>query len=251
MKCPSNVLIFGATSEIAMHFARIVVSNGASVYCIGRNPKKLNFLLDDLKVRAGKDQKILGDIADLANIDLHSDLIDKAFRSLVNVDAILIAHGTLPDQKKCEEDNSYGLHEINNNGISTISLLNLVSKKLEFQRFGTIAVISSVAGDRGRQSNYFYGAAKGMVSIYLQGLRNRLHSKNVNILTVKPGFVNTPMTKHIRRKNFLWSEPELVAKGIVKGILRGRNIVYLPGYWFFIMLVIKLIPENIFKKLRF
>jgi len=113
---------------------------------------------------------------------------------------------------------------------------------------GSLAVISSVAGDRGRQSNYVYGAAKGMVSLFLQGLRNRLSKKNVQVLTIKPGFVDTPMTAAFT-KGALWAKPEAVARGIVKAVDKRRDEVYLPGFWRLIMLLIRHIPESLFKKL--
>jgi short-subunit dehydrogenase len=110
-------------------------------------------------------------------------------------------------------------------------------------------VISSVAGDRGRQSNYIYGSAKGALNIYLQGLRNRLHKANVQVLTIKPGFVDTPMT-HEFKKGLLWVKPQTIAKDIVKGITHRRHEIYTPGFWRFIMLIIKLIPECLFKRLK-
>ena len=137
--------------------------------------------------------------------------------------------------------------ELSTNAISTISLLTHLANRLEMQKSGTIAVVTSVAGDRGRQSNYVYGAAKGMVSIFLQGLRNRLHKAGVNVLDIKPGFVDTPMTAEFK-KGLLWAKPESVAGSIVNGIDRGKYEIYTPFFWRIIMLVIRNIPESIFKK---
>jgi len=117
------------------------------------------------------------------------------------------------------------------------------------QKSGTIAVITSVAGDRGRQSNYVYGSAKGMVSTFLQGLRNRLYRAGINILDIKPGFVDTPMTIDFK-KGPLWVSPEKIAEGIVEAIDKQKTEVYLPWFWKFIMLIIKLIPESIFRKMK-
>ena len=140
------------------------------------------------------------------------------------------------------------LREIDNNGLSVIALCTLLGNRFEAQGSGSIAVISSVAGDRGRQSNYVYGAAKGMVTRFLQGLRNRLAKENVQVLTIKPGFVDTPMTAAFK-KGALWAQPADVARGILAAIDKGKDEVYLPGFWRLIMLVIRHIPEFIFKKL--
>ena len=111
-------------------------------------------------------------------------------------------------------------------------------------------MISSVAGDRGRQSNYIYGAAKGALTLFLSGLRNRLNPAGVQVLTVKPGFVDTPMTAHLDKKGLLWAKPEDIARSIWKGYEKGRNVVYAPIFWWVIMAIIKMIPESIFKRLK-
>jgi short-subunit dehydrogenase len=160
----------------------------------------------------------------------------------------LIAHGTLPDQKACEASVELLQQEIDNNGLSVVALCTRLANLMEPRGQGTIAVISSVAGDRGRQSNYVYGAAKGMVTRFLQGLRNRLARKGVQVLTIKPGFVDTPMTAAFP-KGLLWAKPESVAQGIVAAVDRKKDVVYLPGFWCLIMMIIRHIPEFIFKKL--
>jgi decaprenylphospho-beta-D-erythro-pentofuranosid-2-ulose 2-reductase len=124
----------------------------------------------------------------------------------------------------------------------------LLAKQLEQQGHGCIAVISSVAGDRGRQSNYVYGTAKGALSIFLQGLRNRLGKTGVQVLTIKPGFVDSPMTKDFD-KGLLWVKPAMIAQGILRAIEKKKEVVYLPFFWRYIMLIIKMIPEKIFKRL--
>jgi len=128
-------------------------------------------------------------------------------------------------------------------------LLTLLANRFEAQRHGTLAVIGSVAGDRGRQSNYVYGTAKGALAIFLQGLRNRLHPAGVRVLTVKPGFVDTPMTASFK-KGPLWAAPEAVAAAIVAAVERGRDVIYTPWFWWGIMTLIKLVPERVFKKLK-
>ena len=139
--------------------------------------------------------------------------------------------------------------EIETNALSVINLLTLLANHLEKQQHGVIAVISSVAGDRGRQSNYVYGAAKGMVTLFLQGLRNRLTKVNVDVVTIKPGFVDTPMTAAFDKNGPLWARPEQIAKGIIRAMQKGKDEVYLPWFWWGIMLIIKHIPEIIFKRM--
>jgi len=162
----------------------------------------------------------------------------------------LIAHGTLPDQQACAASAGLTLQEIQTNAISTIALLTHVANYFEQQGSGSIAVISSVAGDRGRQSNYVYGSAKAMVSTFLQGLRNRLQFSGVHVLTIKPGFVDTPMTAHITPKGKLWAQPQDIAKGIVRALNKQQDVVYLPWIWRYIMLIIQHLPEFLFKRLR-
>jgi len=249
MNAINRVIIFGATSAIAEQAARQLVQQGASVYCIGRNPDKLSTVINDLKARASQAQVIDGVSADLTDQQTHTALINDAINTLGGLDAVLIAHGSLPDQKACESDVSKAMQELNINALSVISLMTILANHLEAQRSGVIAVISSVAGDRGRQSNYIYGAAKGMVSLFAEGLRNRLASSGVDVVTIKPGFVDTPMTAEFDRSGPLWAQPETVARGIIHAMTRGKNNVYLPGFWSLIMFIIKHIPETVFKRL--
>lgn len=249
MNSLNRVVIFGATSAIAEHTARQLVQNGASVYCIGRNSDKLSRIIADLKVRAGNDQIIEGVSADLTDINQHISLVQQANDALGGLDAALIAHGTLPDQKACEADVALTLQEIQTNALSVISLLSLLANQFEAQGKGVIAAISSVAGDRGRQSNYVYGAAKGMVSLFMQGLRNRLAKRGVSVVTIKPGFVDSPMTADFDKSGLLWTKPDVIARGIVNAMQKGKGDVYLPWFWWGIMQIIKHIPETIFKRL--
>lgn len=244
-----NVVIFGATSAIAEQTARQLVASGASLFCVGRNQGKLTALLADLRVRSGDHQRIEGIAADLADARNHEQLIAAAEQALGTLDAALIAHGTLPDQQKCQLDTLRMREEIETNAFSVINLLALLGNRFEQQQRGVIAVISSVAGDRGRQSNYVYGAAKGMVTLFAQGLRNRLAKAGVDVVTIKPGFVDTPMTAEFDKSGPLWAKPEHVARGIIKAMQKGKSEVYLPWYWWGIMLIIKNIPEAIFKRM--
>ena len=244
----TNILIFGATSAIASACARLWASQGYSLFLVARNQQKLDSLLDDLRVRSSGDQQIAGLCTDLNQLDDHQRLFDQAVSDLGKLDIVLIAHGSLPDQAACEQSVELTLAEITTNAISTISLLTIAGNRLETQQSGVIAAISSVAGDRGRQSNYVYGSAKGMVTLFMQGLRNRLAKKGVAVVTIKPGFVDTPMTADIK-KGLLWAQPEAIAKGIVSAIDKRKNEVYLPCFWSLIMLIIRHIPESIFKRL--
>ena len=241
-----NVLIIGATSAIAEATGRIFAQKGASLCLLGRDSERLSAIAADLKLRGAA--SISSYPFDAADFKSHPGLIDDVFASLQRVDIALIAHGTLPDQKVCEADFSAALSELNINALGSLSLLNCIANRLERQKSGVIAVITSVAGDRGRQSNYLYGAAKSMVSTYLQGLRNRLHRFGIHVLDIKPGFVDTPMTAAFQ-KGLLWASPQQVARGIVRAIEKKKAVAYVPWFWHCIMGVIKLIPEPLFKRL--
>ena len=157
----------------------------------------------------------------------------------------------LPDQEACAADARAALAAVDVNFTSVVSLCTELANLLETQGSGSLAVISSVAGDRGRQSNYVYGAAKAGLSAFLQGLRNRLHPVGVQVLTIKPGFVATKMTEHLpNRSGPLWAQPDEIAAGIFSAIQKGKNEVYLPRFWALIMLIIKLLPEAVFKRLK-
>lgn len=239
-------MIIGATSAIAEATARIYAQRGDKLYLLARNSERLSVMASDLEIRGA--DSVTAKQFDVNDFDAHESALHDAFNTLGTVDIILIAHGTLPDQKSCQESFSAALSELNTNAISTVSMLTYIANYMEAQKSGTIAVITSVAGDRGRQSNYVYGAAKGMLSIYLQGLRNRLNDAGVNVLDIKPGFVDTPMTKDFE-KGILWAKPDVVAKGIVSGIDKNKFVIYTPSFWRIIMLVIRNIPEFLFKKL--
>lgn len=241
-----NIIIIGATSAIAKAVARLYAHRGDRLYLIARDQERLSQIAEDLKIRGA--QSVTSINFDVNDLDSHETIITDAFNALGVVDIVLIAHGTLPDQSSCQKHSSEMISELHTNAISTTSLLTHFANRLEAQKSGALAVITSVAGARGRQSNYVYGSAKGMISIFLQGLRNRLYKSGVNVLDIKPGFVDTPMTAAFD-KGLLWAKPETIAEGIITGIDKKKTMVYLPWFWRVIMLIIRLIPEKIFRML--
>ncbi len=241
-----KVLIIGAASAIAQATARQFAEAGDTLFLVARDQNKLNVIAEDLRVRgAASVGSFTLDVLDYAE---HQHTLEAAIAVMDGIDIALLAHGSLPQQKDCEEQFEVARREFEVNAISTISLLTYIANYFEQQKRGTIVAISSVAGDRGRQSNYLYGAAKGALTLFLQGLRNRLYKSGVTVITIKPGFVDTPMTAEFT-KGALWAKPEKIAEIIVESINKRRDVVYAPWFWKIIMLVIKLIPETIFKRL--
>jgi decaprenylphospho-beta-D-erythro-pentofuranosid-2-ulose 2-reductase len=244
----SDILIIGASSAIAQSAARIYAEEGGRLFLVARDAARLDVIADDLRVRGARQVDTLA--ADLLEHDRHPEIIEAALDAMPELDIVLIAHGVLPDQEACQASVAATLESMDVNFLSVVSLLTPLANRLEERGGSTIAVISSVAGDRGRQSNYIYGAAKSALDTFLQGLRNRLSKAGVHVLTIKPGFVATPMTAHIEgRSGPLWASPDDIAEGIAKAIDKEKNVVYLPGFWALIMLIIRNIPESIFKKL--
>jgi len=241
-----RILIIGATSAIAEHCARIWAAEGDALHLVARNEQHVQVIASDLKVRGASE--VTTYVTDLNNMDKHEELLDVADAALGGVDIVLITHGTLSNQKSCELSVKETLAEIQTNALSTISLLTLNANKFEAKQSGTICVISSVAGDRGRASNYVYGTAKAMVTAFTSGLRQRLQKSNVSVVTIKPGFVDTPMTAEFK-KGLLWVKPISVAESIVRAIDGKKTEVYVPQFWFVIMLIIKILPTKIFKRL--
>lgn len=239
----TRAIIFGATSAIAAAYARELAAGGADIVLAARTPARLTSLADDLRVRGARAVHTIA--FDATRVDEFSDAIDAAWRHLECVDVALIAFGTLSNQERCSRDPAELRRELETNVMGTLPLAELLAGRLEQQRSGTLVVISSVAGDRGRASNYAYGAAKAALGEFASGLRQRLHGTGVNVLTVKPGFVDTPMTAEFP-KGALWAKPEDVARDIAKAIAKRRAVLYTPWFWWIIMTVIRALPEWVF-----
>ena len=180
----------------------------------------------------------------------HAEVIAAAFAAFGGFDAVLVAWGVLPDQAASERSAEIAVASFDTNARSVIALLTDLANRFESQGQGAIAVLSSPAGDRGRASNYVYGAAKAAVTVFASGLRNRLHAKGVRVLTIEPGFVDTPMTASFT-KGPLWARPERVAEDIVRALERGFGVVYTPWFWRWIMAIIRHVPERIFVRMKF
>lgn len=242
-----NILIIGATSGIAEAVARRYAEQGARLFLVARNSNKLQAVSTDLAARGAKDVQTF--VMDANDSDLIPQMLDSAWKAFGSIAVALVAHGTLPDQQRTETDIPYAIAEFRTNAESVIACLTGLAQRFEPQGKGVIAVIGSVAGDRGRASNYLYGAAKAAIDTYASGLRARLFKSGVHVLTIKPGFVDTPMTAAFK-KGFLWTKPDRIAENIYRAIEKGnKDVVYTPGFWFFIMLVIRAIPGFIFKRL--
>jgi decaprenylphospho-beta-D-erythro-pentofuranosid-2-ulose 2-reductase len=242
-----NILIIGATSAIAKEVARIYARQKLNLFLIARDGDKLNSMVEDLIIRGAN--RVGTAVLDANDFGKHGAAIDEVVKFLSGIDIALICHGSLPDQNLCADDFSHAQQEINTNGMSVISFLTILSHYFVGQNKGCIAVVTSVAGDRGRQPNYVYGAAKSLVSTYLQGLRGKLYPSNVHVVDIRPGFVDTPMTAQFE-KGLLWTNPKEVAAIIVNSIRKKKHTVYAPRYWRFILFVVNLIPEFIFKRLK-
>ncbi len=242
----ANILIIGATSAIAHATARLFAAEGARFFLVGRSASKLDAVSDDLCVcgASGADTYAL----DLTDFGAHAAMLAAATAALGTLDMALIAHGSLSDQAACEASVAKTMEEWATNCTSVIALLTPLANQMERQRHGTIAVMSSIAGDRGRKSLYVYGAAKAALNTFLEGLRGRLGAAGVAVVTIKPGFVDTPMTAHLP-KNFLFVPPERVARDVHRAMTRGASVVYTPGFWKYIMLLLRAIPAPIFRKL--
>lgn len=239
------ILILGAGSDVAGELAKQYAKEGYNLYLAGRNQKELQKDARDLKIRYSINATALS--FDAIQMDKHKSFYSKLREKPLGV---ICVFGYLGEQKKAETDFSESQKIIETNFTGVVSILNVAAEDMEVRKQGFIIGIGSVAGDRGRKSNYIYGASKGALCTYLSGLRNRLARSNVNVLTVKPGFIATKMTENMDLPGLLTAKPEEVARDIFMAQRKKRDIIYTSWFWKWIMLIIKLIPEKIFKKLN-
>ncbi|HEX8912392.1 MAG TPA: SDR family NAD(P)-dependent oxidoreductase [Humisphaera sp.] len=253
---PTNVLIVGATAGIAKPVARVLARDAAAagrdlgLVLAGRDADELERLAADLRVRSGC--RVATRRFDAADLDASAALFAGAAAALDGgLHGLVLAHGWLPDPAAAKADPATIRRLVDVNYTSAVLVLEAAAAYFEERKAEFVCGISSVAGDRGRQSNYPYGATKAALTTYLQGLRNRLHPAGVPVLTVKPGFVDTSMTWGlIRPGSPLNARPERVARDVVRAIRRRRNVVYTPWFWRGILGVLKAIPEPVFKRMR-
>ena len=243
-----NVLFIGATAALVQETAQLFAKDGSRLILLGRSKDKLETMAADLKTKW--EAQVLVYAEDFARAQApHRQLIERIVADAGPIDVVVIAHGMLAGQKELE-GNIAKIEELYQvNFLSVVSFLEIFAEDMEKRGKGTLAVLSSVAGDRGRQSNYIYGASKAALNAYLQGLRNRLYPAHVHVLTVKPGLVATPMTAHLK-KELLCTEPKPVGRDIYNAIRSRKNILYTPWYWRWIMGLVKSIPEPVFKRLK-
>ena len=240
----SYVVIVGAGSDMAKAIARKYAENGYNLYLTARNEDQLQQLKKDIVCRFEVD--VITSVLDLASLNSHRPQTQALPQDTIGC---VMAVGYLGDQELAQNDTTELTTTINSNLTGVIHYLNHFANLLESKKEGFIVAIGSVAGDRGRKKNYIYGCAKAGLEAYLSGLRNRLYDKNVSVLAVKPGFVYTKMTQDMDLPEKLTSTPEHVAMSVFKGQQKGRNVIYVSAIWQLIMLIIKYIPESIFKKL--
>ena len=248
MNNKKRIVIIGATSAIAEHCARLWVQNQpVDLTLVGRDTQRIERVATDLKVRSPQSQ-----IRVVQAEFLDPEAIDATVENIVqsgNVDIVLIAHGSLPDQADCQDDLQACREALDVNGVSPVLYAEAFAKQMAKADHGTIALIGSVAGDRGRKSNYVYGAAKGLVTRYAQGLQHRFAGSGVKVVLIKPGPTDTPMTAHLKGKGAKLAPVEGVAKQIVDAVEAGKPLVYAPGKWWLIMMVIRHLPAFVFNKM--
>lgn len=244
-----RIVIIGATSAIAEHCARLWAAGPATSFVlVGRNETRLQHIAADLQVRGPQ----------LQIECLQADFLDPArIRETVNhicgqgaVNLVLIAHGSLPDQQHCQDDLEACHAALDINGTSPVLFAEAFASCMASQGNGTLAVIGSVAGDRGRRSNYVYGAAKGLVTRYVQGLQHRFAGTGVVAVLIKPGPTDTPMTAALKQEGARLASVEQVAACIVHGIERGKPVVYAPGKWALIMMIVRHLPRFVFNRMK-
>jgi decaprenylphospho-beta-D-erythro-pentofuranosid-2-ulose 2-reductase len=244
---PKRILVLGATSGIAEACIRLWAERGDSLYLVARNADKLAAVAADARTRGAGYVNFV--VADLDKTATHPELLAHAINSLAGLDVAYLALGVLGEQPKAERNFDEAASILHTNFVAPVSLLTWLANYCAQRHAGTLAVLSSVAGDRGRKSNYVYGSSKAGLSAFLAGLRNRVDREGVTVITIKPGPVKTAMTQSMKGSE-KFADVDKVAATIVKAIDKGQDELYVPGIWRIIMGVIKHIPERIFKKLN-
>lgn len=248
MNNKKKIVIVGATSAIAVHCARLwLQKQPVDLSLLGRDVQRIERVATDLKVRSPESE-----IRIVQAGFLDPEAIKATAENIIqsgDVDVVLIAHGSLPEQADCQDDLTACREALDINGISPVLFAEAFAKQMAKANHGTIAMIGSVAGDRGRKSNYVYGAAKGLVTRYAQGLQHRFAGTGVKVVLIKPGPTDTPMTAHLKGKGAKLASVESVAKQIVEGVEAGKPVIYAPGKWWLIMMVIRHLPAFVFNKM--
>lgn len=242
-----NIFISGATSAMAQAWARLPAARGAGFYLLGRDAEKLEAVKKDLLARGAREVVI--HTADLALPQDYDNIVNQLYTHWQRVDIALFAQGNLPDQQALLSDIAAVRSMFELNAMSYMLPANLIAARMAQAGSGSIVLISSVAGDRGRQSNFFYGTSKAAVTTFAQGLRNHVFKSGVHVMTVKPGFCDTPMTAHLDKGGPLWATPEQIASCIENGLQKKRDVIYAPWFWQIIMRIIQHLPEAVFKRL--
>ncbi|MFY3385249.1 SDR family NAD(P)-dependent oxidoreductase [Paracidovorax sp. MALMAid1276] len=248
MNSNKRIVIVGATSAIAEHCARLwLAQKPTELILVGRDTKRLDRIANDLRVRGPQSGTRIV-ITEFLNPQAINATV-KDIVSLGRIDIVLIAHGSLPQQPECQHDLQACHDALALNGLSPVLFAEAFANEMEKVNHGTIALIGSVAGDRGRKSNYIYGAAKGLVTRYAQGLQHRFAGSGVKVVLIKPGPTDTPMTTHLKEKGAKLASVDSVAKQIFKGVESGTPVIYTPKKWQYIMMIIRHLPIMIFSKL--
>jgi decaprenylphospho-beta-D-erythro-pentofuranosid-2-ulose 2-reductase len=244
---PRRILVLGATSGIAEACIRLWANRGDALYLVARNEDKLAVVAADARTRGAS--HVGSALANLDDTNAHPEVLAHAINSLGGLDVAFLALGVLGDQSDAEKNFATADQILHTNFVAPVSLLTWLANYTAQRRAGTLAVLSSVAGERGRKSNYVYGSSKAGLTAFVDGLRNRIDREGVRVMTIKPGPVKTAMTEGMKGST-KFADVEAVAAALVKAIVRGDDVVYVPGIWRVIMAVIRAIPERVFKKMN-
>ena len=240
-----TVLILGGNSDVGKSLAKDFGKLGSNLILTSRKEGQLDSFKSDLEIRNEINCDV--ELFDVLDFNSHESFYNNLKKK---PDIVISCIGYLDNQEKSENSFEESLRSIQTNFTGLVSILNVVSNDFEIRKSGIIIGISSVAGDRGRGSNYIYGSSKSAFTSYLSGLRNRLNESGVSVITVKPGFINTKMTSHLNLPKILTSSPDNISNDIINSIKKKKSIIYTKWFWKCIMLIIKFIPESIFKKLK-